>query len=79
MRFSAGKVFERLIDVFEDIWVGRQDWLDARKLKYTRARSRTGTDAGSVMVMGKKYNSAKSVRLGVGGVKMAWAMPTYLS
>ena len=44
-----------------------------------RARSRTGADVGSVMVMGKKYNSSKSVGLGVGGMKMAWAMLTYLS
>ena len=34
---------------------------------------------GSVTVMGKKYDSAKSVGLGVGGMKMARAMPTYLS
>jgi hypothetical protein len=44
-----------------------------------RARSRTGVDVGSVMVMGKKYDSAKSVGLGVGGMKMAGAMLTYLS
>jgi hypothetical protein len=40
-RFSAGKAFDRLIDPFEDIWADRQDWLDARKLKYMRVRSRT--------------------------------------
>ena len=34
---------------------------------------------GSVMVTGKKYDSAKSVGLGDGGMKMAGAMPTYLS
>jgi hypothetical protein len=44
-----------------------------------RARSRTGADVGSVMVRGKKYNSAESVGLGVGGMKMAGAIPTYLS
>ena len=43
-----------------------------------RARSRTGADVGSAMVTGKKYNSAKSVGLGVGGMKMAGAMLTYL-
>ena len=59
--------------------MGQQDWLDACKLKYMRVRLRTGADVGSVMVTGKKYNSAKSVRLGVGGMKMAGAMPTYLS
>jgi hypothetical protein len=53
--------------------------LDAHKLKYMRARSRTGADVGSVTVMGKKYDSAKSVGLGVGGMKMVGAMPTYLS
>jgi hypothetical protein len=52
--------------------------LDACKLKYMRARLRTGADAGSVMAMGKKYNSAESVGLGVGGMKMAGAMLTYL-
>ena len=78
-RFSAGEAFERLIEPFEDIWVGWQDWLDARKLKYMRARLRTGADMGSAMVTGKKYDSAKSVGLGVGGMKMAGAMPTYLS
>ena len=44
-----------------------------------RARSRTGADVGSAVVMGKKYDSAKLVGLGVGGMKMAGAMPTYLS
>ena len=43
-----------------------------------RARSRTGADVGSVTVTGKKYDSVKSVELGVGGRKMAGAMPTYL-
>ena len=52
--------------------------MDACKLKYMRARLRTGADAGSVMAMGKKYNSAESVGLGVGGMKMAGAMLTYL-
>ena len=33
MRFLAGEAFERLIEPFEDIWVGWRDWLDARKLK----------------------------------------------
>ena len=53
--------------------------MDARKLKYMRARLRTGAVAGSVTVMGKKYDSAKLVGLGVGGMKMAGAMLTYLS
>ena len=44
-----------------------------------RARSRTGVDMGSVIVMGKKYNSAESVGWEVGGMKMAGAMLTYLS
>ena len=44
-----------------------------------RARSRTGSDVGSVVVMGKEYDSSKPVGLGVGGMKMARAMPTYLS
>ena len=43
-----------------------------------RARLRTGADMGSVTVTGKKYDSAESVGLGVGGMKMAGAMPTYL-
>ena len=43
------------------------------------ARSRTGADVGSVMVRGKKYDSFELVGLGVGGMKMAGAMPTYLS
>ena len=43
-----------------------------------RARSRTGVNVGSVMVMGKKYDSAELDGLGVGGMKMAEAMPTYL-
>ena len=43
-----------------------------------RARSRTGADAGLVTVMGKQYDLAKLVGLGVGGMKMAGAMPTYL-
>ena len=30
------------------------------------------------MVTGKKYDSFKLVGLGVGGIKMVWAMPTYL-
>jgi hypothetical protein len=76
--FLVGEAFDRLIDPFEDIWVGWQDWLDACKLKYMRARLRTGADVGSVTVMGKKYNSAKLVGLGVGGIKMAGAIPTYL-
>ena len=79
MRFSAGEAFDRLIEALEDIWVGWRDQLDARKLKYISVRSRTGADVGSVMVTGKKYNLAKSVGLGVGGMKMAGAMPTYLS
>jgi hypothetical protein len=33
---------------------------------------------GSAVVMGKEYGSSKSVGLGVGGMKMAGAMPTYL-
>ena len=43
-----------------------------------RAGLRTGVDMGSVTVTGKKYDSAESVGLGVGGIKMAGAMPTYL-
>ena len=43
-----------------------------------RARSRAGVDIGSVVVMGKEYNSSELVGLGVGGMKMAGAMPTYL-
>jgi hypothetical protein len=44
-----------------------------------RVRLRTGADTGSVMITGKEYNSAESVGLGVEGMKMAGAMPTYLS
>ena len=43
------------------------------------ARSRTGGYIGSAVVMGKEYDSSESVRLEVGGMKMAGAMPTYLS
>ena len=43
-----------------------------------RARSRTGLDVGSAVVMGKEYDSSELVRLGVGGMKMAGDMPTYL-
>ena len=43
-----------------------------------RARSRAGEDMRSVMVTGKKYDLAKSVGLGVRGMKMAGAMLTYL-
>ena len=43
-----------------------------------RARLRTGVDVGSVTVMGKKYDSSELVGLGVEGMKMAGAMPTYL-
>ena len=78
MWFSVGEAFGRLIEAFEDIWAGWQDQLDAHKLKYMRARLRTGADVGSVTVTGKKYDSAESVGLGVGGMKMAGAMPTYL-
>jgi hypothetical protein len=42
------------------------------------ARLRTGADVGSVVVMGKEYDSSEPVGLGVGGIKMAGAMPTYL-
>jgi hypothetical protein len=79
MGFSVGKAFDRLIEVFDDIWACWRDWLDACKLKYISARSRTGADVGSVMVMGKKYDSAELVGLGVGGMKMAGAMLAYLS
>ena len=34
---------------------------------------------GSAVVMGKEYDSSESVVLGLGGIKMAEAMPTYLS
>ena len=78
MQFSAGEAFDGLIEAFEYIWTSWRDQLDARKLKYMRARSRTRVDVRSVMVTGKKYNSAESVGLGVGGMKMAGAMPTYL-
>ena len=44
-----------------------------------RVRLRTGVDMGSVVVMGKEYDSSESVGLEVGGIKMAGAMPTYLS
>ena len=33
MGFSAGEVFNRLIEAFEDIWACRRDWLNACKLK----------------------------------------------
>ena len=33
MWFLMGKAFDRLIEVFEDIWTGWRDWLDACKLK----------------------------------------------
>ena len=41
-------------------------------------RSRTGGHVGSVVVMGKKYDSSKLVGLGEGGIKMAGGMLTYL-
>ena len=44
-----------------------------------RARSRTGAEVESVMTTGKKYDSLESVGLGVGGMKIADDMPTYLS
>ena len=44
-----------------------------------KVRSRTGRYVGSAVVMGKEYDSSESVGLGVGGMKMAGAMPTYLS
>jgi hypothetical protein len=44
-----------------------------------KARSRTGGHIGSAAVMGKEYDSFESVGLGVGGMKMAGAMLTYLS
>ena len=44
-----------------------------------RVRSRTGLDVGSAVVMGKEYDSSESVGLGVGVIKMAGAMLTYLS
>ena len=34
---------------------------------------------GSAVVMGKEYDSSKSVGLGLGEIKMAEAMLTYLS
>jgi hypothetical protein len=43
-----------------------------------RARLRTRVEAESVTVTGKKYDSVESVGLGVGGMKMADDMPTYL-
>ena len=78
MEFLAGEMFDRLIEAFEDMQAGWWDRLDAHKLKYMRARSRTGAYVGLVMVTGKKYDSDESVGLGVGGMKMAGAMPTYL-
>ena len=76
---SAGETFERLIELFEDIGRrGRRDRAYACKSKYMRVRSRTGVDVGSAAMMGKEYDSSKSVGLGVGGMKMAGAMPTYL-
>ena len=44
-----------------------------------RARLRTEGHVGSAVVMGKKYDSSEPVGLEVGGIKMAGAMPTYLS
>ena len=44
-----------------------------------KARLRTGGYVGSATVMGKEYDSSESVGLGSGGMKMAGAMPTYLS
>ena len=79
MRFLVGEALERLIELFEDIWSGGQDQAYARKSKYMRARSRTGADVMSAVVMGKEYDSFELVGLWVGGIKMARAMPTYLS
>ena len=36
-----------------------------------RVRLRTGVEAESVTVTGKKYDSAESVGLGIGGIKIA--------
>ena len=33
MRFLVNEMFDGLVEVFEDIWTGWQDWLDAHKLK----------------------------------------------
>jgi hypothetical protein len=44
-----------------------------------RARLRTGAEAKSVVVTGKKYDLVESVRLGVGGMKIVDDMLTYLS
>ena len=43
-----------------------------------RARSRTGVEVESVIVRGRKYDPSESVGLGVGGMKNADDMPTYL-
>ena len=73
------KVLEGLIEPFEDIWARWCNWADARKPKYMRARLRTGGHVGSAVLMGKECDSSELVRLGLGGIKMAGAMPTYLS
>ena len=44
-----------------------------------KARLRTRGYVGSAAVMGKEYDSSELAGLGVGGMKMAGAMPTYLS
>jgi hypothetical protein len=42
-------------------------------------RLRTGVEAELVTVRGRKYDPSESVGLGVGGMKSANDMPTYLS
>jgi hypothetical protein len=74
----VGDAFDILIEVFEDIWMGWQDQLDAHKLKYMSVRSRTGVEAESVTVRGMKYNPLELVGLGVGDIKNVNNMPTYL-
>jgi hypothetical protein len=76
---SAGETFDMLIEPFEDIWAGWQDQLVVHKLKYMRAKSRTGVKVELVMVRGRKYDPSESVRLGVGGMKSVDNIPTYLS
>ena len=44
-----------------------------------RARLRTGIEVESVTVRGRKYDPSELVGLGVGGMKMADDIPTYLS
>src|SRR6266850_6157709 len=73
---SAGDMFDRLIDPFDDMWTGWGYGRDRCDRYMVHRSSSGGRSVVSVWICGAKYKSLDDVELGGLGIKGGDSMPT---